>query len=211
LLEKNVMQPPSFAVHLHQEHWFLNNAKFVYTSPTSCLLDDIRAHRIPVDFLDIFDASKVPFYDGCMIVELLDYRPQQRSKEATLDKPERTRVVLYPNGESLFADISSLNRKIGENWTDRDALEVEARIIFATSPPLCLTPDPHLTRVVNHVLRVSTPTVPNSLKRKAAAMDPEEDEVEKARRVKIMQFMSPRYGRTHTQKYELTFLCFDQI
>ncbi|KAJ7036529.1 Spt20 family-domain-containing protein, partial [Mycena alexandri] len=202
LLEKNASQPPSFSVHLHPEHWTLNNvSKFLYNTQISGLLDDIRAHRIPVDFLELFDAAKIPFYDGCMIVELLDYRPQQRNKEAAPDKPERTRVVLHPNGETLFADICSLNRKNGNKWSDRDALEIEARLLLATSPPLCLAPDPHLTRVANHVLRVSTPTVPISLKRKAAAMDPEEDEVEKARRTKIMQFMTPRPGRTHNQKY----------
>ncbi|KAJ6568358.1 Spt20 family-domain-containing protein [Mycena vulgaris] len=203
LLEKNASHPPSFSVHLYPDHWTLNNAsKFLYNTPISGLLDDIRAHRIPVDFLDLFDSVKVPFYEGCMIVELLDYRPQQRNTEATLDKPERTRVVLHPNAETLFADICSLNRKHGNKWTDRDALEIEARLLLATSPPLCLAPDPHLTRVANHVLRVSTPTVPISLKRKAAAMDPEEDEIEKARRTKIMQFMVPRPGRTHNQKYE---------
>ncbi|KAJ7609066.1 Spt20 family-domain-containing protein [Roridomyces roridus] len=209
LLDKNEANAPSFSVHLHPEHWTLNNvSKFLYNTQISGLLDDIRAHRIPVDFLDLFDAVKVPFYDGCMIVELLDYRPQHRSKDATtsaapLDKPERTRVVLHPNGETIFADICSLNRKSGSKWTDRDALEVESRILLATAPPLCLAPDPHLTRVVNHVLRVSTPTAPISLKRKAAAMDPEEDQLDKARRNKIMQFMNPRPGRTHTQSYKV--------
>ena len=28
------------------------------------LLDDIRAQRIPVDLLDLFDVEKVPFYEG---------------------------------------------------------------------------------------------------------------------------------------------------
>ena len=28
------------------------------------LLDDIRAQRIPVDFLELFDTAKLPFYDG---------------------------------------------------------------------------------------------------------------------------------------------------
>ncbi|KAF7309430.1 hypothetical protein MIND_00313800 [Mycena indigotica] len=204
LLEKHASHPPSFAVHLHPEHWMLNNvSKFSYSTPISSLLDDIRAHRIPVDFLDIFDAARVPFYEGCMIVELLDYRQQQKGSESHPDKPERTRVVLYPNGETLFADIYALNRSRGGKWTDRDALEVEARILLATSQPLCLVPDPHLSRVVNHVMRVSTPTVPNSLKRKASVMDPEEDEVEKARRAKIMQFMAPRPGRTHAQSYRI--------
>ncbi|KAF7317684.1 hypothetical protein MKEN_00856100 [Mycena kentingensis (nom. inval.)] len=198
LLAKHAGSPPSLVVHLHAEHWMLNHvSKFSYSTPISSLLDDIRAHRIPVDFLDVFDSAKVPFYEGCMLVELLDYRQQQQKE------PERTRVVLYPNSETLFADICALNRKNGEKWTDRDALEVEAKILLATAPPLCLVPDPHLTRVVNHVMRVSTPTVPNSLKRKAAVMNPEEDEVEKARKMKVMQFMAPRPGRTHAQNYRI--------
>jgi hypothetical protein len=28
------------------------------------LLDDIRVHRIPVDFLEQFDSARLPFYDG---------------------------------------------------------------------------------------------------------------------------------------------------
>lgn len=68
------------------------------------------------------------FVSGCMIVELLDYRPQ-RNKEPTPEKPERTRVVLHPNSETLWADISSLNQKYGTKWTDFDALELESKIL----------------------------------------------------------------------------------
>ncbi|KAG6888748.1 hypothetical protein C0995_006219 [Termitomyces sp. Mi166 len=201
LLEKTASLSPSFTVHLHLEHWTLNNgSKFLYNNQIASLLDDVRAHRIPVDFLDLFEAAKVPFYDGmgayagCMIVELLDYRPQ-RGKEPPPDKPERTRVVLHPNSETLWADICAMNHRFGGKWTDRDALEVEARLLLATSAPLCLDPDPHLARVANHIMRVSTPTVPTSLKRKAANLDPAEDETDKARRAKIMSFMNSRQNR----------------
>ncbi|KAF9461492.1 Spt20 family-domain-containing protein [Collybia nuda] len=200
LLERTESSPPSFTVHLHSEYWTLNQgSKFLYNNQIASLLDDIRAHRIPVDFLDLFEAAKVPFYDGCMIVELLDYRPQ-RNKEHTPEKPERTRAVLHPNSETLWADICSLNQRSGGKWSDRDALAIEAQLLLAISPPLCLDPDPHLTRMANHVLRVSTPTVPVSLKRKAAAMEPEEDETDKARRAKIMQFMTPQTPRIHAPK-----------
>lgn len=60
--------------------------------------------------------------------------------------------------------------------------------------------------MANHILRVSTPTIPVSLKRKAAALDPEEDEIEKARRTKIMMSMSPRSNRVHAPKYVLLTL-----
>lgn len=62
---------------------------------------------------------------GCMIVELLDYR-LQKNKEPALENPERTRAVLHPNSETLWADICSLNQRHGGKWTDHDALEVEA-------------------------------------------------------------------------------------
>ena len=108
------------------------------------LLDDIRAQRIPVDFLELFDTAKLPFYDGklaarvtvlqpnpsagCMIVEVHDYRPP-KATDPTLDEPHKTRVVLSPNSETLWADICLMNQKAGNTWTDREALEVEARIL----------------------------------------------------------------------------------
>ncbi|KAJ3501113.1 hypothetical protein NMY22_g19035 [Coprinellus aureogranulatus] len=186
LLYKTDGQPPSFTVHLHPEYWILNNgSKFLYHNQIASLLDDIRAHRIPVDFLELFDSARVPFYEGCMVVELLDYRSQQFNQPQP-EKPERTRVILHPNPETLYADICSMNMKNGGTWTDRDALEVESKLLLATSPPLCLDPNAHLTRVANHVLRASTPTVPVSLKRKAATLDPEEEESERARRNAMM-------------------------
>jgi transcription factor SPT20 len=153
-----------------------------------------------------------------MIVELLDYR-RQRNKDP-LPPPERTRVVLYPNSETLWADLCLLNQRAGNKWTDSESLQVEARILvsnflsprlrsmpqllqLATAPPLCLDPDPHVTRIANNILRVSHPGTPACLKRKAAALDPEEDETDKARRAKVMQFMNPRPLRTHGPRYAL--------
>lgn len=68
---------------------------------------------------------------------------------------------------------------------------------MATAPPLCLDPDPHLVRAANNTLRVSVPTAPASLKRKASSMDPEETAHEKVRRAKIMQFMRPANSKLH--------------
>ncbi|PPQ70665.1 hypothetical protein CVT24_000673 [Panaeolus cyanescens] len=199
LLEKTESSPPSFTVHLYPEYWVLNNgSKFLYHNQIASLLDDIRAHRIPVDFLHLFDQARVPFYEGCMIVELLDYRPQ-RSKEPALKNPEKTRVILHPNAETLYEDICTMNAQHGSKWTDRDALEIEAKLLLVTSQPLCLDPDPHLTRIVNHVIRVSTPSMPMSLKRKASIMEPEDDGPEKAKRDRLMGFMAPRGLKPHPE------------
>jgi hypothetical protein len=74
---------------------------------------------------------------GCMIVQILDYRPQNH-KDPVLERAEQTRVVLHPSSESLWADICSLNQRYGTKWTDMDALEVEARVLVS-SPLHALT------------------------------------------------------------------------
>lgn len=51
---------------------------------------------------------------------------------------------------------------------------------------------------------MTAPTVPNALKRKAAALEPEDDENEKSRRAKIMAFSNPTRSKLHNPKYDLS-------
>ncbi|KAE9390441.1 hypothetical protein BT96DRAFT_925879 [Gymnopus androsaceus JB14] len=192
LLERHQSEPPSFSIHLYPENWTINSgAKFLYNDfRYSAFLDEVRAHRIPADYIESFQESGVRYFDGCLIVDLFDYRPQKPTDPA-LENPEKTREVLHPNSETLWADLCLVNVNSGGNLTDTQALEMEARILLATSAPLCLDPNPHLTRIANNVLRISTPAVPASLKRKASALNVQKDESEKARKEKIMQFMAP--------------------
>ncbi|KAH8833941.1 Spt20 family-domain-containing protein [Flagelloscypha sp. PMI_526] len=203
LLDKNKGNPPSFTVYLHPDYWALNNGpKFLYQNQIASILDDVRAHKIPVDFLDLFDNTNVPWYQGCMIVELQDYRPEKR-RDGPLASPNKTRIVLHPDSETMFADICALNNKLGGKLTDREALEIEAKLLLATSEPLCLDPDPHLSRIANHIARVSASSAPASLKRKAAAADLEEDEADRVKRTKILGLMNPRQGRTVSYSYRI--------
>jgi hypothetical protein len=42
---------------------------------------------------------------------------------------QNKRIVLYPNGETLWADISLMNTRNGGTWTDQQAIEFEAKIL----------------------------------------------------------------------------------
>jgi transcription factor SPT20 len=165
LLEAYEDAAPSFSLHLHPDYWTLNNGpKFLYNNPIAVrcrvrgigcvltsrmlqsLLDDVRAHRIPVDYLELFDIARVPFYDGelhsleqglhfmlslgCMLVELLDYRPK-RAKDPPLENPERSRVALHPNNETLWANLCLMNQRSGNKFTDSDVLDLEAQILVS--------------------------------------------------------------------------------
>ena len=78
-----------------------------------------------------------------MIVEIEEFNqvpPKDNSKEDTALEKAVTRVLLRPNSETLFADLCLLNQKAGGKWTDKDALEVEAKILVRSLlwlPPQC--------------------------------------------------------------------------
>ncbi len=69
---------------------------------------------------------------GCMIVEIEEFKQvnsKDNSKESKPLEKTVTRVLLRPNSETLFADLCLLNQKSGNKWTDKDALEIEAKIL----------------------------------------------------------------------------------
>ena len=63
-----------------------------------------------------------------MIVELLDFRPA-KATDPVLNVPEQSRVVLTPNGETIWADLCLMNQRMGGTLTDTDMMEIESRIL----------------------------------------------------------------------------------
>ncbi len=80
---------------------------------------------------------------------------------------------------------------------------------LATSPPLCLDPDPRLGKIANSLYRISLPRTPPPLrpkKRKANGLEStEEDEASVNRKTKIIRFMDPKPTRSATPSYVLFF------
>jgi hypothetical protein len=75
---------------------------------------------------------------GCMIVEIEEFSQlsaKDNSKESKPLEKTVTRVLLRPNSETLFADLCILNQKAGGKWTDKDALEIEAKILVRSDWP----------------------------------------------------------------------------
>jgi transcription factor SPT20 len=67
-----------------------------------------------------------------MIVDIEEFSQvtsTDNSKESQPPEKVVTRVLLRPNSETLFADLCLLNQKTGGKWTDKDALEIEAKIL----------------------------------------------------------------------------------
>ncbi|KAG8756468.1 Transcription factor spt20 [Serendipita sp. 396] len=204
-------EPHSLVVHLLEKEWSIRTGrapasptarKFSYSDPISSLLDDIQARRIPPEFTDIFEQLNVKFFEGCLLVEMHDARPTKGGSNKSVESPEPRidTYVLRPTPESLWADIRNVvDSQAG--WGDKEALELEARVVLATAPSLCLDPSPSVNRTANIIVRSGAYPTKTSFKRRQS--EDTEDDVENIKRQKMMQLMSPRAGRTFNPTYKI--------
>lgn len=125
------------------------------------LISAINKQELSPALMAVLRESGAPFYDGCLVVGLVDYRKQAFGvlgtgphvpirKEATASQmpyrnpiiaPEMHKIILRPTGASIMADINELMESFPKA-TDDLALEIESQIVLATHPAVCLSPDP---------------------------------------------------------------------
>ncbi len=84
----------------------------------------IDSQRLHPDLVDLLDESQCYYYDGCLLVELRDYRGKTANAEPTI-----RRVLLQPDTESMIHDIQQLCNKSQKEWTAEDRIAVEQKIL----------------------------------------------------------------------------------
>lgn len=84
----------------------------------------LRAQVIPSALIPfLYDIQPpVSFVDGCLVVEIQDFRKFPETK---------SRVVMRPAAESLAQTIDVMLDRKGEVWDEQLALELESRIIVS--------------------------------------------------------------------------------
>ncbi|PKI85185.1 hypothetical protein MVES1_001029 [Malassezia vespertilionis] len=208
ILKRHRKDPASFIMHIHQH--FMRFEKqdgcFMMEARTKDFLHFVRDQTLPVDLIEVFLQAGVPFFEGCLMVEVHEHRKSvSLSKETRLldasakhgtdpdalpmylqeggqygsghlhslrramqkdneiypapDGVEVYRIVLRPTVETLWSDLKTMDAKLGGLWSDEEALRIEATIVNLTAPPLCLTPDPHVTCITNLMLSSTMPPV----------------------------------------------------
>ncbi|TYJ52107.1 hypothetical protein B9479_007287 [Cryptococcus floricola] len=156
VLKKSRKWEPSLTVQLHANHWRFENSpmNFQYEGPMKPFLLAVRSQVIPASLIPfLYDIQPpISFVDGCLVVELQDFR---RTPES------RSRVVMRPAAETLPQTIDVMLERKGQAWDDQLALELESRIIAATSPPLYLGTSIMATRNASLALSITSPAHPN--------------------------------------------------
>ncbi|OLL23574.1 SAGA complex subunit spt20 [Neolecta irregularis DAH-3] len=119
--------------------------------------------EIPADLVEVFRDGHVRYYDGCLIVEIVDHRATAQAESRTLtngncntDKTYRT--LLRPTAESIWIDLCLLSETSGGRLNDNMAIQMEAEILAATVP-LILDPAPSsgVANAIHRKLRTSLP------------------------------------------------------
>ncbi|KFH48434.1 SAGA complex subunit-like protein [Hapsidospora chrysogenum ATCC 11550] len=88
VLKNSRGKPPSLVVHLHQTYFRFDGQEgmFTYRSAMSIFIEHLRAKTIPHDILENLIQAGVPFYYGCLIVQVYDHRTTTQTKDASRPK-----------------------------------------------------------------------------------------------------------------------------
>lgn len=82
ILKKYRNSQPSLVVHLHPTHFRFDQQEgsFSYKSPMRVMIEHLKDRTIPHELVEFF--TEVPFYEGCMIVQIHDHKSIASSQGA---------------------------------------------------------------------------------------------------------------------------------
>ena len=117
------------------------------------LLDYIDNEQIPPMLVDVLDSNCDSdehldlFHFGKLFVEIQDYRKNANVNNQTY---ESKFVLLRPTAQTIFSDVEKLTTfdfnpnscAFQRSWSDEEKLELESKLVLATSDPICLDPNP---------------------------------------------------------------------
>lgn len=97
---------------------------FLYDGPMKPFLMALRAQVIPAALIPFLYDIRPPvsFVDGCLVVEIQDFRKGPET---------RSRVVMRPAPETLPLTIDNMLSRRQERWDDNMTLELESRIMVS--------------------------------------------------------------------------------
>ncbi|XP_032512181.2 transcription factor SPT20 homolog [Danaus plexippus] len=130
------INPPDANASSSQEETLIETPRWPYEEEE--LLSYIDNEELPVVLLDLLESEhSCLFYSGCIIAQIRDYR--QAYPNFVCDTHH---VLLRPTNQSIITDAMCIGRS-GWAGEERGALEaVEAALVHAAAPPLCLEPRP---------------------------------------------------------------------
>jgi transcription factor SPT20 len=160
----------SLEFHIHENHYRFGNQDGVISKGNAMIrefLEYIARREIPHPIVEVLRDAGMVFYEGCLILQVLDHRNAKElevKNEQGIEKkvvPRSYRTLLRPTPLSLFYDLLSQTDSAMQRFSDNLGLSMESEILTLTNRnvdlkvPLnpykltCYTPDTHFP-IVNH-------------------------------------------------------------
>jgi len=97
ILDKFAGNPPSLIVHMHATHFRFDQQEgvFPYKSPMRMFLEHLRTRTVPHDMLEYFAQWNVPFYEGCLIVQVHDHKSVAQSKDVARPSSASSKIIPF--------------------------------------------------------------------------------------------------------------------
>ncbi|XP_045526907.1 transcription factor SPT20 homolog isoform X1 [Pieris brassicae] len=129
--------PPDGSTSANQDETLIETPRWPYEEEE--LLSYIDNEELPVVLLDLLESEhSCLFYSGCIIAQVRDYRQAYPSFMC-----DTHHVLLRPTNQSIITDAMCIGSRCGWVGEERSAIEaVEAALVHASAPPLCLEPRP---------------------------------------------------------------------
>ncbi|KAJ3275175.1 Transcription factor spt20 [Borealophlyctis nickersoniae] len=150
------------------------------TMPAGCVHVDVHDHRVMFQH----------FASG-------DSEPRQRMTQKPLGIAHTRRLLLKPNPNTIWSDLSGLNSDLAANGTaltEDFALDVEAKLLPVMEPSICLDPDPVVAHASN-VIAYNDAKYRIPKKRPRDWVEKEEQVAKRRESNKLMLIMDERRSR----------------
>ncbi|CAN6637887.1 hypothetical protein TRVA0_016S02190 [Trichomonascus vanleenenianus] len=156
LLQKYANEPPSIELHIHHTHFRFGNQEGVLPKNSALIkifMEYIQREEIPPAATEVFRDSGIKFYEGCIIVKIVDHRntpvgdtkaENSTSNETNGDSsteqaqakqspnPIVHRAILRPTPLSMWHDLLYTTDTSNSKFTDYISLNMEAEILSLT-------------------------------------------------------------------------------
>ncbi|KAG5360832.1 Transcription factor SPT20 [Yarrowia sp. B02] len=160
LLKKYEKDAPSLELHIHKTHFRFGSQESVIPKNSPLIkifLEYVKEEQIPLAATEVFKDAGMRFYEGCIILEIVDYRgvpdpteeteqqngqngqaanqqnPQQQPEpQEPAVPPKSYRTLLKPTPLSIYHDLMYTTDPSHGRFTDQLALLMEAEILNLT-------------------------------------------------------------------------------
>ncbi|KAA8916431.1 hypothetical protein TRICI_001426 [Trichomonascus ciferrii] len=173
LLKKYANEPPSIELHIHHTHYRFGNQEGVLPKNSPLIkmfMQYVKDETIPPAATEVFRDSGIRFYEGCIILKIIDHRnaknaspkKEENSTETPDEKKQEQeqtnasdanavsyRTILRPTALSLWHDLLYTTDTSHGRFSDQLAMSMEAEILSVTVRNVDLSvPHPFATKPI---------------------------------------------------------------